>query len=107
MRHYPKYLVKAEDVFDSFNYPQLEQDLNEINEATINVPQTLKAEILISYTKNHSLKNEWITANPQFSELVTTGELPISRISSLFEASSKNSVFQKQFEKYLQEGIDK
>jgi hypothetical protein len=106
MRHYPKYLVKAEDEFESFNYPQIEQDLDQINTTSYNVPQTLKAEILISFTKHHSLKNEWITANPQFVELVTTGELPIGNIVSLFEASFQNSYFQKQFELYVQQKIN-
>ncbi|MCU7552645.1 hypothetical protein OCK74_26230 [Chitinophagaceae bacterium LB-8] len=106
MRHYPKYLVKADDEFDSINFPQLVQDLNQINEASVNVPQTLKAEILISFTKIHSLKHEWINANPMFAELVTTGELPIGNIASLFEASSKNSYFQQQFERFLQQRIN-
>lgn len=106
MRHYPKFLVKAEDEFDSFNYPQIGHDLDQINELSVNVPQLLKAEILISFTKNHSLKNEWISANPKFARLVTNGELPIGNIASLFEGSSKNSYFQNQFEQYLHQSIN-
>jgi hypothetical protein len=106
MLHYPKFLIKAEDQFDSFNYPQLLQDLDQINEASINIPQQMKAEILISFTKNHSLKNDWIVTNPKFAQLVTTGELPTGNIASLFEASSKNSLFQKQFELFLQQSIN-
>ncbi len=106
MRHYQKYLVKAEDEFDSLNYPQIVQDLNQINEKSVNIPQTLKAEILIAFTKNHSLKNEWISANPKFAQLITTGELPIGNIVSLFEASSRNSFFQKQLERYLQQRVN-
>ena len=106
MLHYPKFLVKAEDEFDSFNYPQLEQELYQINEATIHVPQDLKAEILISFTKNHSLKHDWIAANPKFAALLSSGALPIGNITSLFEASSKNALFQKQFELYLQQSMN-
>jgi hypothetical protein len=106
MLHYPTFHVKPEDKFDSFNYPQLVQDLNQINEASVLVPQKLKAEILISFTKNHSLKNDWIATNPKFTELVTTGALPIGKIASLFEASSTNSLFQKQFEVFLQKSIN-
>lgn len=102
MRHYPRYLVKAEDEFESFNYPQIEQDLDQINQSSYNVPQILKAEILISFTKNHSLKNEWISTNPKFAELVTTGDLPTGNIASLFDSSINNSLFQKQFERYVQ-----
>jgi hypothetical protein len=106
MRHYSKYLVKADDEFDSFNYPQLVQDIAQINETSVNVPQTLKAEILISFTKDHSLKNEWISVNPEFAELITTGELPTGNIASLFEASAKNSFFQQQLERFLQQSIN-
>ena len=98
MRHYPKFLVKLDDEFDSYNYPQIEKDIDYINETSVNVPQILKAEILISFTKNHSLKNEWISTNPEFAQLVTSGELPVDNITSLFEASSTNSYFQKKFE---------
>ena len=106
MRHYPRYLVKAEDEFDSFNYPQLEMDIVKINETSVHVPQSLKAEILISFTKNRSLKNEMISANPVFAELVTTGDLPIGTISSLFEASTQNSHFQQQLERFLKANIE-
>jgi hypothetical protein len=106
MRHYTKFLVKPEDEFDFSDFPQIELDIDQINEASVNVPQTWKAEILISFSKDHSLKHEWITANPRFAELVTTGELPINNIIALFEASSKNSIFQKQFELYLHQSIN-
>jgi hypothetical protein len=106
MLHYSKFLVKAEDQFNSFNYPLLVQDLDQINEASVNVPHTLRAEILISFTKHHSLKNDWIAANPKFAALITSGALPIGNIASLFEASSKNSLFQKQLELFLQQSIN-
>jgi hypothetical protein len=107
MRHYPKYLVKTEDEFNSFNFPQIEQDLSQINEVSINVPQMFKAEILISFTKNHSLKHELITANPLFAGLVTGNILPIANITSLFESSFRNTCFQQQFERYLKESFSK
>lgn len=106
MRYYPKYLVKDSDKFDSYNYPKIVEDIIVINEATMNVPKTLKADILISFTKNHSLKNEWITANPEFAKLVTTGILPVNNIAFLFEASSKNSFFQQQFEDFLKKSMN-
>jgi hypothetical protein len=106
MLHYSKFLVKAEDEFNSLNYPLLVQELDQINEASVHVPQTLKAEILISFTKNHSLKHEWIATNPKFTALLTSGTLPTGNIASLFEASSKNSLFQKQFELFLQQSMN-
>lgn len=106
MLRYSKFHIKPEDNFDSFNYPQLTNDLNNIKEKSIDIPHVLKAEMLISFTKNHSLKNDWIAANPKFAALITTGALPIGNIASLFEASSKNSLFQKQFELFLQQSIN-
>jgi hypothetical protein len=63
--------------------------------------QLFMYDMLISYTKKHSINLEWIDANPKFTELITSGDLPLSNIESLFEASAKNTSFQQQFEQFL------
>ncbi|MDQ3845389.1 MAG: hypothetical protein M3342_15480 [Bacteroidota bacterium] len=88
MLTYTKYLIQESDQFDSTNYPHLVGELICINKALTMVPNAFQAEIIISYTKNHSLKLEWIKANPEFVQLVTSGALPISNIEALFEASA-------------------
>lgn len=98
-----KFLVNDGDEFNSSNYPELLTDLVTIVKGTANTPNAFRADILISLTKNHSLKMEWILANREFATLVTCGALPIGKIESLFEASGKNSSFTHQFEAYLKE----
>ena len=101
MRAYNKYLIKEDDEFNSANYPNLINELTCINKAIEGVPNAFQTDILISYTKNHSLQLEWIKANPELTELVTYDALPISNMEALFEASHKNSAFRHQFEAYL------
>ncbi|MBD0376508.1 MAG: hypothetical protein ICV51_12855 [Flavisolibacter sp.] len=98
---FTKYLIKDSDEFHSANYPNLVSELACIHKALTNVPNAFRANIIISYTKDHSLNLEWIKANPEFAQLVTSGALPISNIEALFEASTKNLVFRQQFEEYL------
>ena len=105
MRPYTKYSIKDTDVFDSGNYPQLYTDLTRIKEGTAHTPDAFKADILISFTKNHSLKMEWLNANPEFAELVTSGALPIRHMEALFEASHRNSFFRNGFEEYVKNMI--
>jgi hypothetical protein len=101
MLYYKKYLVKDNEGFNAENYPRLLSDLIQINEETAHIQPDFKADILISFAKKHSLKNEWIIANPEFTRLITSGELPVSTLESLFDSSSKNLFFQQQLEHYL------
>jgi len=101
MLKYTKTFIKDFDEFDIDKYPDLVEDLNQISNRTADLSHLFKAEILISFAKTHSLKNEWITANPKFVEVVTSGVLPITNLESLFEASSKHFFFQQQLDQYL------
>ena len=101
MLKYTKNFIKDFDEFDINKYPDLSEDLNQISNRTADLPHVFKAEILISFAKTHSLKTEWIMANPKFVALVTSGVLPIANMESLFEASSKHFFFQQQLEQYL------
>jgi len=100
-----KYLVGASEKFKSENYPLVNVEVTSINEKTLNSPLFYKDEIIISFLKDHSLHYDWINANPELTELVTSGEIFTGSIESLFEASRNNLDFRNDFEQYLTESF--
>ncbi len=98
---YANYTVGDIEQFNSKNYTDAVKEIFEIREGTTLMPDIFKADILISFTKTHSLKTSLLHDNPRFAEAITGSAFPVKHIESLFEASSKNSVFATQFEDYL------
>ena len=98
-----KHLVSASEKFKSENYPLVDVEVTAINEKTLNAPLFYKDEIIISFLKDHSLHYDWIHANPELTELVTSGDIFTGSIESLFEASRSNLNFREDFEQYLTE----
>jgi len=96
-----KYLVGASEKFKPEHYPLVNVEVTAINEKTLNAPLFYKDEIIISFLKDHSLHYDWIHANPELTELVTSGEIFTGSIESLFEASRNNLDFRDEFEQYL------
>jgi hypothetical protein len=102
-QHYNNYTIGLKDQFDPLNYPLVNDEIRIINEKSEVVPLHFKAEIIISFVKNHSLQNNWIAANPGLTELVTSHTLLTGSIESLFDSSRNNPVFRQDLEVYLKE----
>jgi len=105
MFHYPKYLVKENDQFDPENFSFVMDDMQMIREQTGHVPGTSKADILISFLKDHSLQNEWLVSNPLLTGMLTAGSLSTRNIESLFDSCRDKPFFRKQMEEYLRQGF--
>ena len=106
MKQYKKYLVRSTDQFDPVNFSSIIDEIQLINEATVSIPPFLKAEILISFLKDHSLNNNWTKANPELTDLVTSGSLLKGTIASLFESCHNNMVFRQDLETYLKKEFE-
>lgn len=91
------------DQFDPATYSSVDDEIRLINEKTHAFPPGFKAEILISFLKDHSIQNAWIDANPELTELVTSQTLFAGSIESLFDSCRDNPVFTKNLETYLKE----
>jgi hypothetical protein len=101
MKQYNKYLVRSTDQFDPVNFSSITDEIQLINEGTVSIPPFFKAEILISFLKDHSLEDDWTKANPELTDLVTSGLLLKGNIESLFESCRNNPAFRQEFETYL------
>jgi hypothetical protein len=100
---YSKYLIKDTDQFVPYEYPQIEEDLEALVVSMAKMPSAQNAEMLLSFVKDHSMRSEWVSANPQLAELICTKSLPTKNLEELFASSSKNLPFRKQLETYVTE----
>jgi hypothetical protein len=98
---YKKYLVRGSDHFDPAYYTFVADDLVVIIDQVKHVSPAFKAEIIITLLKNHCLQDEWVAANPELVQLVTSKSLNSGNIESLFESCQNNAAFRLQLEAYL------
>ena len=95
------YSIKDTDKFNAKDYSAVTDEVAIIVKQTAEMLPPYKEDIIISYLKDHAIKNTWITANPFLANLVTSNVLPTSNIEALFDASRTNMVFRNQFEAFL------
>lgn len=96
-----QFTVKGDETFQPVRFISVKEEIALINERTAGLPVTFKANIIITFLKDHSLLNEWIKANPLLTKAVTGGSLFTGAIEALFAASKGNVLFQKQLETFL------
>ena len=107
MKQYNKYLVRSTDQFDPVNFSSVTDEIQLINEETVSLPPLFKVEILISFLKDHSVENNWTKANPELTDLVTSGSLLKGNIESLFESCRSNPAFRQDLETYLKKEFER
>lgn len=105
MFQYPKYLIKEGDKFQPENFPSVMDEMTTIKEQTRYVSPAFKADIIVSYLKDHSLDNNWISANPELAKLISTGSLSTSNIEALFESCRNKPFFRNQMEEFLRQDL--
>lgn len=105
MKHYNKYIILPADVFDPANFSFVKDEIRSINEKTENVSSVFKSDIIISFLKDHSLKNHWIDQNPQLTEMMMSGILLAGGTEALFASCIDNPVFRQDLENYINELI--
>jgi hypothetical protein len=100
---YKKYLVKDTDHFDPDHFPELMEDIDTIHVGMDATPTALNAEMLLSFLKSHSIRTEWVNANPQLAEMISSKSLPITGLEALFESCTENRDFRIQLEEHIRE----
>lgn len=103
---YKKYLIGNSDNFDPDYYTFVAEDLAVMINQLEHVAPDFKAEIIISFLKNHCLQNEWMTANPELVQLITSKSVHTGNIASLFESCQNNPAFRQQLETYLKSKLN-
>lgn len=85
------------------DHSYLQAELGEIKSKCANIPSRQRAEILISYLKNHSLSKELLIANPGFCRFIIEESSSTTQIEALFFSNRENPVFVQGLEKYIRE----
>jgi hypothetical protein len=98
---YQKFLIKETDHFDASNFPQLEACLEKIVVQLNREPAGPKAEMLLSFVKNHSINSQQVVDHPAVATLISTKSLPLGVMEDLFESSRSNPSFQKEMETHV------
>lgn len=93
--------LNSEDVFSAEKSPEMVQELNTLKEKSAHTPIYFKTEIIISYLKNHSIKNNWIDANPVLAKLMISNACITKNIESLFEFCRYNQSYMRDYETYI------
>lgn len=101
MYQHKQFTLKNNEIFEPGRFASIREEIILINERTASLPAAFKANIIVTFLKDHSLSNEWIKANPQLTRSVTGGSLFTGAAEALFEASKGNILFQKQLETFL------
>lgn len=105
MNRYNKYNIKDTDRFIPDYFPKAEDELRTLMEAATGFPGPFAELIIISYLKYHSLKSEWVDANPRLSSIMTDNICCTDHMESLFISSKGNLSFTRDYEAHIREQI--
>lgn len=99
--HYSRFLIKENDQFISFDFPQIEEDLDVLVASMAKQPSLLNTEKLLSFVKDRNMRAEWVEANPALAVMFSSNALPVKNLEALFASSSRNPHFRIQLEEYI------
>jgi hypothetical protein len=105
MKQYNKYLISEGDQFDPNNFISAVNEIQKINEDTESCSPLHKADILISFLKDHSLFVKWEEENPQLTKLLTSGSLATGNLEALFQSCRNLPNFRSQLDLFLKESF--
>ena len=86
----------------SSDYPELENNLDEIRREIDLSSDKYVSEILISFCRDHAIDGVFVFGNMDFTKKVARKELPIRLIEKLFKLNKENQNFIKDLEKFIE-----
>jgi hypothetical protein len=98
---YITYSIDEAKKFNSSEYPEIENELISLKKGLEKLSDNNKVNIAISFWKNHAIRIDWIKTNPEITQAITSETFPSVCIQSLFNSSSKNRSFSKDYEDYI------
>lgn len=101
MASYKKYNIKAEDEFRPGDFPKVINELDSLSLFLSTLPAIYKKEILLSFLKKQSLKNNWITGNPDLTMLINSGVFITDHLELLFDSCQQNKQFRQEYEDFI------
>jgi hypothetical protein len=96
-----KYEVKDKEAFQPGSYPEVQSEVLIVCQHLNAMGGRYKAEIVISFLRDHSIRTEWFDSNDNVIKLVTSGFLKTNHIEALFNGCRNNRAFAVDFERYI------
>lgn len=100
---FQRLVIKNASQFIPSDFPQLEESLREVVAQLARKWEGPKADMILSFVKDHSLPSQEVDEYPELAKLISTGSLPLYVMESLFESSRQHPLFREQLEHYIQE----
>jgi hypothetical protein len=91
--------------FKAAEYPRVVAEIELLRQAAVNMPEAYKADIFISYLKDHCINSAWISDNPVVTRQALSGDLSTTHIERLFNSCRQNAGFLREFEDYFKNVI--
>jgi len=91
--------------FNAIEYPRVAAELEILRQAVVDMPEAYKADIFISFLKDHCINIAWISDNPVVTRQVLSGRPPTIHIERLFTSCRQNTGFLREFEDYFKNVI--
>lgn len=94
--------IKDGDIFRPEAHDDVVRELDKIHNTLYLIPGNHKADIIISYFKDRSIKTSYLTTNRRVVEKVRSGSLSAYYIGELFAWCRGNVAFLNSFEQFIQ-----
>jgi len=91
----------AEKKFNSGDYPIMVKQLALLVAHTFLTPILHRAEIIISYLKDHFIYSKWLDENAVLVEILVLSKCNTSAIEALFNNCRTNKAFTASYEAYI------
>lgn len=101
------YTIDEKDGFDIACYPEISNELAAINRHFAEFSFPFRADIVISYLKDHSIKKKWVDEHAIFVEQLTSFARKNEQIESLFAACRTNKAFVADLEMLIRRSMKK
>ena len=95
------YIVSETDIFAIKDFPAVHQELMVIRQHAVDMHSEHKAEIIISFLKNHMIKSEWVRDHPEIVAMITSGDADIKNLERLFSGCKENAPFLFDLQNYI------
>ena len=100
-----KYLINDTDVFHAASYPVEADELRVIRNILSTHACGNKGEMVISFAKDHSLKNDWIQNCAVLANVITSRNFKIANLELLFESCRDQKTFRRSLENYISDSL--